>query len=153
MLTSTKLARATSVPTMLRETQKQSEAHPGKAQAGLQGPAQLLNLWHPGNLYLSSATQAAPTLAREDGFSFRAVSLLTPLILGVLMMNFFLFLFYLFSLYCLLPLPCNSVEGTEQMALSVEGRGLLRIQSQPTLQSHDHTCKESLDFPWETQMQ
>lgn len=104
-------------------------------------------------LFVKCHTGSPNTGTGEDGFSFRAVSLLTPLILGVLMMNFFLFLFYLFSLYCLLPLPCNSVEGTEQMVLSAEARGLLRIQSQPTLQSHDHTCKESLDFPWETQMQ
>lgn len=37
------------------------------------------------------------------------------------------------------------------MALYVEGRGLVRIQSLPTQQSHDHTDEESLDFPWETE--
>lgn len=101
--------------------------------------------WAP--LFVKCHTGSPDTGTGEDGFSFRAVSLLTPLILGVLMMNFLLFYFIYFHSNALLPLPCNSVEGTQQMALAVEAWGLMRIQSRPTLQSHDHTCKEKPWFP------
>lgn len=74
--------------------------------------------WAP--LFVKCHTGSPDIGTGEDEFSFRAVSLLTPLILGVLMMNFFLFYFIYFHSNALLPLPCNSVEGTQQMALAVE---------------------------------
>lgn len=52
--------------------------------------------WEP--LFVKCHGGSPDTGTGEDEFSFRAVSLLTPLILRVLMMNFFLFLFLFISL-------------------------------------------------------
>lgn len=101
--------------------------------------------WEP--LFVKCHGGSPDTGTGEDEFSFRAVSLLTPLILGVLMMNFFLF-FTLF-IFTLMPPPTalkqrarNRTDG------ALRGRsGLMRIQSLPTLKSHDCTCKEKPWFP------
>ena len=63
---------------------------------GRRAVAEFMVPWEP--LFVKCHRGSPDTGTGEDEFSFRAVSLLTPLILRVLMMNFFLFLFYLFSL-------------------------------------------------------
>lgn len=62
---------------------------------GIRTVAEFMAPWEP--LFVKCHRSSPDTGTGEDEFSFRAVSLLTPLILRVLMMNFFLFLFYLFS--------------------------------------------------------
>lgn len=63
--------------------------------AGIGTVAEFMVPWEP--LFVKCHRGRPDTGTGEDEFSFRAVSLLTPLILRVLMMNFFLFLFYFHS--------------------------------------------------------
>lgn len=77
--------------------------------------AEFMVPWEP--LFVKCLTGSPDTGPGEDEFPFRAVSLLTPLILGVLMMNFFLF--FILFIFTLIPPPTalkqcgrNRTDGT-----------------------------------------
>lgn len=81
----------------------------------------------------------------EDEFPFSAVRLLTPLILRVQMMNFFLLFIFPSSV------PSHSgADRAEQMVLCREAGAPRRIQILPTPRPR---APRSLDFLWERQQQ
>lgn len=94
--------------------------------AGTRAVAEFMVPWEP--LFVKCLTGSPDTGPGEDEFPSRAVSLLTPLILRVLMMNFFLF-FILFIL-TLIPPPT---------ALYQSGRSRTDGAFRASLRAHEDT--------------
>lgn len=85
--------------------------------------AEFMVPWEP--LSVKCLTGSPDTGPGEDGFPVRAGSLLTPLILGVLMMNFFLF--FILFIFSLIP-PPTALEQYGRSRTDGAFRGSLRAQ-------------------------
>lgn len=114
--------------------------------------AEFMVPWEP--LFVKCLTGSPDTGPGEDEFPFRAVSLLTPLILGVLMMNFFLFFYFIYfhsnsSSHC----PETVWKEQNRWCFSWKPEGSWGYKAGPLCNHMTTRARKTLDFPWETQMQ
>lgn len=114
--------------------------------------AEFMVPWEP--LFVKCLTGSPDTGPGEDEFPFRAVSLLTPLILGVLMMNFFLFFYFIYfhsnsSSHC----PETVWKEQNRWYFSWTPEGSWGYKAGPLCNHMTTRARKNLDFPWETQMQ
>lgn len=113
--------------------------------------AEFMVPWEP--LFVKCHTGSRDTGTGEDEFSFRAVSLLTPLILGVLMMNFFLFYFIYFHSNASSHCPVTVCREQNRWCFLRKLEGSWGYKASPLCNHMTTRARKSLDFPWETQMQ
>lgn len=119
---------------------------------GIRTVAEFMVPWEP--LFVKCHGGSPDTGTGEDEFPFRTVSLLTPLILGVLMMNFFLFFYFIYfpsnaSSHC----PVTAWKERNRWCFTWKTEGSWGYKAGPLWNHMTARARKSLDFPWETQMQ
>lgn len=118
---------------------------------GIRTVAEFMVPWEP--LFVKCHRGSPDTGTGEDEFSFRAVSLLTPLILRVLMMNFSLFYFIYFHSNASSSCPVTAWKEQNRWCFTCKTEGSWGYQACPLWNHMTARARKSLDFPWETQMQ